>query len=162
MNPNLFRILIRCQGALRHRLRHDVVPQEYLYPLRPAELNGPVRPVGLHRNQQTWYRSVRIRQNRLLVSDDRSVHCALTLSTVSVAIRSSGLGFYEGGRAHDVTLSPSCYKSQAGTIYMHELMHRVGLHHEHTRPDRDTYVEILWDKIDAGESDSLTTRLIMQ
>jgi hypothetical protein len=73
----------------------------------------------------------------------------------SFSCYSSGLGYYKGGGAHDVTLSPSCYQYQAGTI-MHELMHRVGFHHEHTRPDRDTYVEILWDNIDAGQSYSLT------
>ncbi|XP_046462727.1 astacin-like metalloendopeptidase isoform X1 [Daphnia pulex] len=71
------------------------------------------------------------------------------LDTTAFSCYSSGLGFYKGGGAHDVTLSPSCYQYQAGTI-MHELMHRVGFHHEHTRPDRDKYVEILWDKIEAG------------
>ncbi len=50
-----------------------------------------------------------------------------------------------------VALTPACYATQAGTI-MHELMHRVGFGHEHTRPDRDTYIEVIWDQITQGKS----------
>lgn len=32
----------------------------------------------------------------------------------------------------------------------HELLHVLGLFHEHTRPDRDDYVEVLWDNIEPG------------
>ena len=42
-----------------------------------------------------------------------------------------------------VRLSSSC---TTGTT-IHELAHVLGLWHEHTRCDRDTYVEILWDNI---------------
>ncbi|XP_046445851.1 hatching enzyme 1.2-like [Daphnia pulex] len=58
-----------------------------------------------------------------------------------------GLGYYKGYGAHSVNLSPACYASQTGTV-MHELMHRVGFHHEHTRPDRDNYINIIWSNID--------------
>ena len=51
-----------------------------------------------------------------------------------------------------VGLTPSCYASQAGTV-MHELMHRVGFGHEHTRPDRDTYIEVIWNQITQRKSD---------
>lgn len=68
------------------------------------------------------------------------------LDTENFSCYSTGLGYYEGEGAHGISLSPGCYAYQAGTI-IHELMHRVGFHHEHTRPDRDTYINILWDKI---------------
>lgn len=32
----------------------------------------------------------------------------------------------------------------------HEVMHILGFSHEHTRPDRDRYVTVLWDNIKPG------------
>ncbi|XP_046462821.1 zinc metalloproteinase nas-8-like [Daphnia pulex] len=68
------------------------------------------------------------------------------LDTTAFSCSSSVFGYRKGLGAHHITLSPSCYKSQAGTV-IHELMYRIGFAHEHNRPDRDKYVNILWDKI---------------
>ena len=50
-----------------------------------------------------------------------------------------------GNGPHKVKLaSPKCRKK---AVIQHEMMHALGFHHEMTRPDRDQYVKIKWDKI---------------
>ena len=43
----------------------------------------------------------------------------------------------------DLGLSPSAH----GDTIEHEFLHAIGVHHTQTRSDRDSYVKILWDRI---------------
>jgi hypothetical protein len=47
----------------------------------------------------------------------------------------------QGGR-QDLNLS-----SASESLVMHELLHAAGFYHEQSRPDRDNYIEILWNNI---------------
>jgi hypothetical protein len=42
-------------------------------------------------------------------------------------------------------------------VIVHEMGHTLGLYHEHTRPDRDTYVNIFWGNIRAGLEENFYT-----
>ncbi|CAH1407038.1 unnamed protein product [Nezara viridula] len=43
---------------------------------------------------------------------------------------------------------PDCHKT--GTL-QHEILHGLGMWHEHTRQDRDQYITVFWDKIEQGK-----------
>ncbi|XP_069481464.1 embryonic protein UVS.2-like [Ambystoma mexicanum] len=53
-----------------------------------------------------------------------------------------------GGR-QEVTISKGVCIVQGGV--QHELMHALGFYHEHTRKDRDNYVDIMWQYISTGD-----------
>ncbi|XP_057311669.1 low choriolytic enzyme-like [Hydractinia symbiolongicarpus] len=50
---------------------------------------------------------------------------------------------YRGYR-NDISLARNCWKKG---IVMHEMAHSLGMFHEHSRPDRDKYIKILWNNI---------------
>ncbi|XP_075719694.1 low choriolytic enzyme-like [Rhinoderma darwinii] len=53
-----------------------------------------------------------------------------------------------GGRQILSLDMPSCIKY---TLVPHEFMHALGFFHEHTRPDRDQYIDVLWQNIAPSE-----------
>ena len=53
------------------------------------------------------------------------------------------------GRVNRVSLASGCRR--LGTV-MHEIGHSIGIYHEQSRPDRDNFVEILFQNIQGGKS----------
>ena len=64
-----------------------------------------------------------------IVFEGREGHCKSYLGRV--------------GGLQPIWLSDNCYPQQIA----HEIMHALGFIHEHSRIDRDRYVEIVWDNI---------------
>ncbi len=58
----------------------------------------------------------------------------------------------DGGK-QPINLSTGCGTNSI----VHEMMHAMGLKHEHTRDDRDTQVIILWDNIRSGKGHNFET-----
>ncbi|XP_031632721.1 zinc metalloproteinase nas-4 [Contarinia nasturtii] len=80
-------------------------------------------------------------------------HFKRTTDTYHIRFKksNSGCGTLVGYKANqsepiDIYLSENCLKL-SGAI-QHELLHVLGLWHEQSRPDRDEYVDIIWDNIE--------------
>lgn len=86
-----------------------------------------------HLNTVTCLRFVNATQEPYRVVVEASTACGSPVGHVGV------------GDAQKILLGASCFLEN-GTV-LHELLHVAGLFHEHTRPDRDQYVQVLWPNI---------------
>ncbi|XP_044145152.1 hatching enzyme 1.2-like [Bufo gargarizans] len=62
----------------------------------------------------------------------------------------SGCWSYIGRIFGKQTLSLESSSCMTYGVIQHEAMHNIGFFHEHTRVDRDNYIDIKWDNIDQG------------
>lgn len=62
----------------------------------------------------------------------------------------SSVGMKEDGQVVNLS-SPKCIRHG---VVAHELMHAVGFYHQHSAPDRDDFVEIMWDNIVDGRENN--------
>ena len=60
---------------------------------------------------------------------------------------SVGKKYWRTNYGQEVSLGKHC--NHKGTI-MHEIMHAIGFWHEQSRPDRNQYVEVLWENVLPG------------
>ena len=57
------------------------------------------------------------------------------------------VGYHHGSNVINLA-QPDCVEYP---VIMHELLHKIGLWHEHTRPDRDRYLVIHRENISPGK-----------
>lgn len=87
---------------------------------------------------------------------DRNANAHMNSIRFTVSIECGCCSFV--GRIYhgqDVVINEGCHSK--GTI-LHELGHVIGFNHEHSRPDRDEFVEIQSENIISGEQDQFSKK----
>ncbi|XP_040069175.1 zinc metalloproteinase nas-14-like [Ixodes scapularis] len=81
---------------------------------------------------------------------------------VLIAPRPGRCASFVGMQGEEQALALDLYRCPNVGQSVHELMHAIGFFHEHSRPDRDSYISIQWNNIeeDAKQSFELKTELI--
>ena len=71
----------------------------------------------------------------------------LIIKTVHISYRSCASSIGRKGGLQNLYIGSAC--KSLSTI-LHEMMHAIGFLHEHTREDRDNYIELKFENIKPG------------
>ena len=121
----------------------SINPQQYLWP-------PPIIPYEIPPSEFTTAESAQIHSAIAYLNENSNV-CLLprTFEPDYIELARSEGDFnsassvgYRGG-VHRATFAPN----QTRRMYLHEFCHLFGLFHEHQRPDRDSFVTVLFDNI---------------
>ncbi|KAM7305561.1 zinc metalloproteinase nas-14-like [Ixodes scapularis] len=98
----------------------------------------------------------------LLTSGNPYVVCWTKVHRGSGKRKCGRCASFVGMQGEEQALALDLYRCPNVGQSVHELMHAIGFFHEHSRPDRDSYVSIQWNNIeeDAKQSFELKTELI--
>lgn len=136
---DLFRIRIKIKPFLQ------IWPVGYISGMTMEILIFRRRPVIVH-NARNWLANCHKRLLRSKITKDFKV-CNISFCThvhYAYLFRCFSYVGRSGSGAQKLSLGFECFYKG---IAIHEIGHALGLHHEQSRPDRDDYVEIIWDNI---------------
>lgn len=73
---------------------------------------------------------------------------------ISIVPRQGRCASYVGMQGEEQSIALDLYQCPNKGQVAHELMHAIGFFHEHSRPDREDYVDVKWDNIQTGARES--------
>ncbi|OWA53903.1 putative High choriolytic enzyme 2 [Hypsibius exemplaris] len=133
----------------------DQLPQEYWVPVKPKLAYWPNKTVAVEIDKMFTYAEQRVVWIALEAMSESVGRCVQFvrrscnekdyLYFKKAKTCDSAIG-YKGGR-HIVKLSTGCLDPEELGAIQHEVLHALGFFHEHSRDDRDDWVEINWENV---------------